>query len=301
MLNHSIFFVSPFSCSCFLSNPIVFWVSFLGPMLAVILINIVIFTIVIVILVKHTRRTAARKKEQAGTKTVVRLIISVTGIMFLFGISWLFAALTITVEEIRTPSQVLFTIFNSLQGFFVFLFFCVFSNEARESWKEFLSGGRYKSSSLHPSRTPGNMEMHRRSEDTRGYSSSGTILRNYSSSIGENITLDDSLVNPFSGKKDFKSEPSDRNVDADNNASIVYSNELHGTEDFSASNKMEMESIGVSRILVFNNKGGNNGSDRMETNMDHEGYDIGHIVANPAVEGMPLQMEEVILGFTNDS
>ena len=122
--------------------------------------------------------------------------------------------------------------FNSLQGFFYFLFFCVFSEEAHESWKEILSCGRYKSPLLHPSKTTGNVERHRISEDTKGYSSSGTIIKNYSSSTSENITLDDPLVNPFSRKKDFKSEPSDRNVD------IV-------------SNEMEMESIGVSALCIL--------------------------------------------------
>ena len=102
------------------------------------------------VLVKYTHGTLARKNKSIDAKTVIRLMISVTGITFLFGTSWLFAALTITVEEVRKPAQVLFAIFNSLQGFFIFLFLCIFSKEARESWAQVLSFGRYKSEFLNP-------------------------------------------------------------------------------------------------------------------------------------------------------
>lgn len=77
-------------------------------------------------------------------------MISIAGVMFLFGLSWLFGALTITVTAVRLTFQILFAIFTSLQGFFVFIFFCVFSKEARELWKETLSCGRYKSKFLNP-------------------------------------------------------------------------------------------------------------------------------------------------------
>lgn len=110
-----------------------------------------IFIVVVVILVKHTRGMHARKKESMDIRTALRLLISCAGVLSLFGGTWLFAALTITVDEVRQPAQVLFAIFNSLQGFFIFLFFCIFSKEARESWKQVLSCGRYKSPFLNPS------------------------------------------------------------------------------------------------------------------------------------------------------
>ena len=78
-------------------------------------------------------------------------MISITGVMFLFGLTWLFAILTFSVPGLREVFQILFTIFNSFQGFFIFLFFCVFNKEALESWKELLSCGKYSSALLHPS------------------------------------------------------------------------------------------------------------------------------------------------------
>ena len=79
-------------------------------------------------------------KGQANRKTVVRLTISTMGVMALFGLTWTFGILT--VREISTAFQFLFAIFNSLQGFFIFLFFCVFGKEGRDLWLQVLCCGR---------------------------------------------------------------------------------------------------------------------------------------------------------------
>ena len=139
--------------SCFHKHPGVLFGAFLGPILIIILFNLVIFIWVVVILIRHTRKKAKRSKEGLEPKTVIRLIISISGVMFLFGLTWLFAAFTFTIagnNVLRIIFQALFTVFASFQGFFIFLFFCVFSKEARESWREVLSCGRYKSELLHP-------------------------------------------------------------------------------------------------------------------------------------------------------
>ena len=80
-------------------------------------------------------------------------MISISGVMFLFGLTWLFAILTFSTPGLRETFQALFTVFNSFQGFFIFLFFCIFNKEAREYWKEVLSCGKYTSQFLHPSQT----------------------------------------------------------------------------------------------------------------------------------------------------
>ena len=104
------------------------------------------------VLIRHTRDTAARMKKPVSHKTIIRLMISIGGVMFLFGLTWLFAILTFSVDGLREAFQILFTIFNSFQGFFIFLFFCVFNKEALELWKELLLCGKYKSKLLHPSK-----------------------------------------------------------------------------------------------------------------------------------------------------
>lgn len=122
----------------------------MGPIVAILLMNLVLYAVVVFILLRHMRGTIARRQERISVRTTLRLMASITSILFLFGLTWLFAVLTFTVPELHQTAQILFTAFNSLQGVFLFFFFCVLSLEARESWKEFLSCGRYKSTILHP-------------------------------------------------------------------------------------------------------------------------------------------------------
>ena len=133
-----------------------FFGAFLGPIFAILLFNIVIFVLVIGVIIKQTRYTLDYNKEQIDMKTTIRLLIGIGKVMFLFGLTWLFGALTVTgfgSAAASTAFQVLFVLCNAFQGFFIFLFFCVLSKEGRESWLELLSCGRYKSKSLHPSQT----------------------------------------------------------------------------------------------------------------------------------------------------
>ena len=143
-----------FSSSCFINDPAVFFGAFLGPIFAILIVNVVMFVLVIGVIIRHTRSKLVRTKEQMKKRTTIRLIISIAGIMFLFGLTWLFGALTVTGFGSATASfafQVLFVICNAFQGFFIFLFFCVFNKDARDLWIELLSCGCYKSKQLHSS------------------------------------------------------------------------------------------------------------------------------------------------------
>ena len=127
------------SSSCFLSNTAAFFSAFLGPVFIVILFNLVIFVIVIIVVIKHARRKLT-SKDQANRQTVIRRFISIVGVTALYGLTWLFGAFTI--QGASEAFQILFTIFTSLQGFFIFLFFCVFGREARELWLQVLCCGK---------------------------------------------------------------------------------------------------------------------------------------------------------------
>ena len=120
-------------CSCFISNVIVFFVAFLGPIFVILLFNIITSIIVIKALIKHTRKKIEHTDEnESKFSSVLRLLISTIGIMTTFGLTWLFGAFTIL--DASLPFQILFTVFNSFQGFFIFLFYCVINNEARQAW-----------------------------------------------------------------------------------------------------------------------------------------------------------------------
>ena len=113
----------------------------MGPIFAILLFNIVVFVVVISVLVKHARKQIV-SSDKSKQQTVIRVMITTMGLMALFGLTWIFAAFT--VREASIAFQFLFAIFNSLQGFFIFLFFCVFGKEGRELWLKVLCCGRKK-------------------------------------------------------------------------------------------------------------------------------------------------------------
>ena len=301
------------SCSCFLSNPIVFFVAFLGPILAIILINVVVFIIIIAILIKHTRGTLARKKDSMSLQTVVRLMISVSGIMFLFGITWLFAALTVTINEISVPFQVLFTIFNSFQGFFIFLFFCVFSQEARESWKEVLSCGRYKSDILNPTmkwskNTANKQKNHkygtgistsdyssRKSESTAVFSSNEESTLGYDYNSGKkNIELNEYSDVGYRGggeKVDLSSTSGIK--DERSNSDVSSELEPDGAIYLSANRDTGRHE---STEALLGGTGEKSGKIEMEIDIDNEDGVIKNIYFIEE-DGQTLQVEEASLGF----
>ena len=105
---------------------------FLGPIFAIILFNIVVFVLVIRVLLKHTKRKLADAKGAQKSKGTLKTLISISGVMLMFGLSWLFGAFTIGAASVYF--QWLFVIFNALQGFYLFIFFCVIAKDAREEW-----------------------------------------------------------------------------------------------------------------------------------------------------------------------
>ena len=128
-----------YTCSCFLSHIGVFWGAFLAPIFAVMLFNLVIFVCVIVVLIRYKARRSVQKQEEVSGKAILRMLFSISGVMFLFGLTWLFAILTVSVTGLRETFQLLFTIFNSLQGLFIFVF--LLNAEAAAFWKKVCSCG----------------------------------------------------------------------------------------------------------------------------------------------------------------
>lgn len=117
----------------------------LAPVLAVVAFNIVIFVVVLSVLIKHSKKKIQRAKASAdgsSKEATIRLLISIFSIMNMYGLTWIFAILAFT--QATFAFQLLFAIFNSLQGFFMFLFFCVLGKEARDSWTTLLCRGKLK-------------------------------------------------------------------------------------------------------------------------------------------------------------
>ena len=73
------------------------------------------------------------EKRNSEPKTMIRTMISIGGVLFLFGLTWLFFILTFSVHGLRETFQILFTVFNSLQGAFIFSF--ILFTEGFNYWK----------------------------------------------------------------------------------------------------------------------------------------------------------------------
>ena len=86
----------------------------------------IIFIIVIVVLLRHFRKRSKEHNKKVGH---LKLMANITGIAFLFGLTWLFGALT--VVNFDQAFQILFTLANSFQGFMIFIFFCVLNSDVR--------------------------------------------------------------------------------------------------------------------------------------------------------------------------
>ena len=60
------------------------------------------------------------------------MMANITGIVFLFGLTWIFGAFTILKAD--QAFQLIFTVTNSFQGFLIFIIFCVLNSDVRLVW-----------------------------------------------------------------------------------------------------------------------------------------------------------------------
>ena len=145
-----------------------------------VLFNTVVFVLVLRVLIKHSMRKSKEAKKKQQLKTTMKTMISIISIMFMFGLQWLFGALTIA--EASLAFQWLFVIFSTLQGLFLFIFFCVLGKDARDEWMRVFTCGRKtkKSHGFLSSHGPSNSHTGRRTSSsylTTSHARSRTLLR----------------------------------------------------------------------------------------------------------------------------
>ena len=130
-----------FSHSCFISDIGVFFGAFLVPIIFIMIFNVCIFIsssyVVIKLKIKQQKRNQARTNNIKKTNTC-KLLALLAGFMFLLGLSWLILMFTVVGADTNIYAafaiQWLFVFFNSLQGFFLFVFFVALNRDARKLW-----------------------------------------------------------------------------------------------------------------------------------------------------------------------
>ncbi|XP_037674346.1 adhesion G protein-coupled receptor E3 isoform X1 [Choloepus didactylus] len=102
---------------------------FLGPVCAIICANLVFFLLVLWIL---KRKLSSLNSEVSTIQNVRMLTLKATAQLFILGCTWGLGMLQ--VGSAACVMAYLFTIINSLQGFFIFLVYCLLSQQV---WKQY--------------------------------------------------------------------------------------------------------------------------------------------------------------------
>ena len=114
-----------------------FYIAVIVPVGAILLGNTVTLVIIMCNLHRHGKEKAMklcdsdRKIDSAMVASEIRIAFSCN---ILLGITWIFALLA--VGKATMIFQWLFCVFNSLQGFFIFLFHTLRNEDVRNSWSK---------------------------------------------------------------------------------------------------------------------------------------------------------------------
>ena len=140
---YTLFYV--FSHSCFISDIGVFFGAFLVPIILIMIFDVCIFIsssyVVIKLKINQQKRNqplsnTKKKMPAMSSKDTCKLLALLAGFMFLLGLSWLILMFTIVGADTNIYAaftiQWLFVFFNSLQGFFLFVFFVALNRDAQK-------------------------------------------------------------------------------------------------------------------------------------------------------------------------
>ncbi|TRY89602.1 hypothetical protein DNTS_017781, partial [Danionella cerebrum] len=120
---------------CWLKNKIAFYVAVVAYFCIIFVLNLAMFVVVMV----HLRRIKRRNPHNNQYRSSLHDFRSVAGLTILLGLTWGFAFFA--WGPVYLAFTYLFTIFNSLQGFFIFLFHCALKENVRKQWRMYLCCG----------------------------------------------------------------------------------------------------------------------------------------------------------------
>ncbi|XP_071133675.1 adhesion G-protein coupled receptor G6-like isoform X1 [Mytilus edulis] len=114
---------------CWLS-PVPFYSAFLAPVGIILILNCICFVLVFRVLLNGSSKKITKSDNKSSISQRLKGAIA---LIVLLGLTWAFAIFSIDGGGI--VFQYLFTIFNSLQGLFIFIFYCLLKTEAQQAWK----------------------------------------------------------------------------------------------------------------------------------------------------------------------
>ncbi|XP_046717249.1 adhesion G-protein coupled receptor G2 isoform X1 [Silurus meridionalis] len=123
---------------CWLKNDIAYYVAVVAYFCVVFVLNFGMFIVVMVQLFRIKRQNPHNLQH----RSVLQDMRSGAGITVLLGLTWGFAFFA--WGAVNLPFMYLFAIFNSLQGFFIFVFHCAVKENVRRQWRIHLCCGNFR-------------------------------------------------------------------------------------------------------------------------------------------------------------
>ncbi|XP_066532929.1 adhesion G-protein coupled receptor G6 [Hoplias malabaricus] len=123
---------------CWIRNKVVFYVTCVVYFSVIFLMNVAMFIVVMMqICGRNGKRTNRTLREE-----VLRNLRSVVSLTFLLGMTWGFAFFA--WGPVNLAFMYLFSIFNSLQGLFIFIFHCALKENVQKQWRRYLCCGKFR-------------------------------------------------------------------------------------------------------------------------------------------------------------
>ncbi|XP_050995015.1 adhesion G-protein coupled receptor G6 isoform X3 [Labeo rohita] len=123
---------------CWIHSPVVFYVTCVGYFSMIFLMNVAMFIVVMIqICGRNGKRSNRTLREE-----ILRNLRSVVSLTFLLGMTWGFAFFA--WGPVSLAFMYLFSIFNSLQGLFIFVFHCALKENVQKQWRRYLCCGKFR-------------------------------------------------------------------------------------------------------------------------------------------------------------
>ncbi|KAK2884007.1 hypothetical protein Q8A67_017644 [Cirrhinus molitorella] len=123
---------------CWIRSPVVFYVTCVGYFSMIFLMNVAMFIVVMIqICGRNGKRSNRTLREE-----ILRNLRSVVSLTFLLGMTWGFAFFA--WGPVSLAFMYLFSIFNSLQGLFIFVFHCALKENVQKQWRRYLCCGKFR-------------------------------------------------------------------------------------------------------------------------------------------------------------
>uniref|UniRef100_A0A3B4DCN3 Adhesion G-protein coupled receptor G6 n=1 Tax=Pygocentrus nattereri TaxID=42514 RepID=A0A3B4DCN3_PYGNA len=123
---------------CWIRSKVVFYVTCVAYFSIIFLMNVAMF---IVVMMQICGRNGKRSNRTVREE-VLRNLRSAVSLTFLLGMTWGFAFFA--WGPVNLAFMYLFSIFNSLQGLFIFIFHCALKENVQKQWRRYLCCGKFR-------------------------------------------------------------------------------------------------------------------------------------------------------------